>query len=113
LSALGASGKPVEKPRWGTVAFLSQEDADALLQAASPLELQQKQNPKDATSAALLAELYRSYGVMERTLEKLEDLDTLSQPGALEAQSEAYQQISPYAYGRWLIVRADKATSAK
>ncbi|HEX8551949.1 MAG TPA: hypothetical protein VF681_10395 [Abditibacteriaceae bacterium] len=108
LLPLGKSGKPVASLRWGVVTFLSRADADALQAEVTPLEAQAKQEIPDATARALLAELYRSYGVHGRTLEKLEELSMLGQPGAVEAQSEAYQQIGPYAYGRWLIVSADK-----
>ena len=46
LAAIGRSGKPVAAVCWGTVTFLSEEDAAALSTAAAPLELQQKQNRK-------------------------------------------------------------------
>lgn len=108
LASFGKSGKISSPPRWGVVTFLSQADAAELAQSAAPLVDEVKGNPADTTPRALLAELYRSYGAYERTLEELEALAALNSPGATEAQREAYREISPYAFGRWLLLQDDK-----
>jgi hypothetical protein len=108
LVSFGKSGKIIAPPRWGVVTFLGKEEADDLAQKAAPLLDEARQNPTDATPHALLAELYRSYGVYDRTLEELEALTAMNATGAAEAQREAYRQISPYAFGRWLLLEDDK-----
>ncbi|MCV5968743.1 hypothetical protein, partial [Lactococcus petauri] len=46
--------------------------------------------------AALLAELYREYGVLQKTISLLEDVPLLGSPGSEEATNEAYSQIGLY-----------------
>lgn len=104
LVSFGKSGKPI-KSRWGVITFLNAADGDELTQSAAPLLDEAKQNPNDTTPHALLAELYRSYGVYERTLDELEAT------GDSSAQREAYSQISPAALGRWLLLQDDKTTA--
>jgi hypothetical protein len=81
--------------RWGVITFLSRPDADLLTaeaaEFAAPLE------GADVTPLVILAELYRSYGVLERTLETLENPRLADLPGIREAQDEAYRQVSRYA----------------
>lgn len=81
--------------RWGVLTFLSREDADRLTAEARALE--QQASGDDTTALILLAELYREYGVLEKTLETLESEPLLNQPGIREAQAQVYGEISPYA----------------
>jgi len=97
IVALGTSGKPLPESRWGILTFLSTQDAQQLTTEAKELEAQAKTEPNDATTLVLLAELYRSYGVLEKTLEILERPELENQSGIKEAQAEAYGEISRYA----------------
>jgi hypothetical protein len=95
LAPFGQSGKPAMGARWGMITFLSRQDADEL--TAEAAELATADDGSDVTSLVMLAELYRSYGVLERTLETLENPRLGSQPGIREAQDEVYGQVSRYA----------------
>ena len=97
VSAFGKSGKPLPETSWGAVTFLSQADADALKQSASDLEEEIKQDKEDITSLALMAELYRSYGVLEKTLETLERPAFDHQPGIEQTRDEIYRQLGAVA----------------
>lgn len=108
IVAFGKSGKMAAPPRWGVVTFLGQAEADELAQSAAPLLDEARRNPTDPTPHAMLAELYRTYGVYDRTLEELEALEALNAEGALDALHDAYDQISPYALGRWLLKKDGK-----
>jgi hypothetical protein len=95
LAPFGGSGKPVMGSRWGMITFLSRADADQL--TAEAAELAGAEEGTDVTSLVMLAELYRSYGVLERTLETLENPRLSEQPGIREAQDDVYRQVSRYA----------------
>lgn len=97
LCAFGESGKPLPESRWGILTFLAEREAQQLTQEAQALEEQAKAEPKDTTALFLLAELYRSYGVLEKALETLERPELEAQEGIKEAQEELYQEISRYA----------------
>ncbi len=97
LVPFGRSGKPLPEARWGILAFLTQADADRLSADAQELQRQDQANPQDVTALLLLAELYRSYGVLEKTLETLEDLRLKDEPGITQALDETYGQVSAYA----------------
>lgn len=97
LVAFGASGKPLPESRWGILTFLSEKDAQQLASDAKELEEQAKSESKDTTLFFLLAELYRSYGVLEKALETLERPELEKQEGIKEAQEEVYREISRYA----------------
>jgi hypothetical protein len=96
LTLFGKSGKPAGS-RWGVITFLSSADAEKLTADEKELQEAIKAAPEDTTSKLLLADLYQSYGVMERTLEVLDDLRPSGQPGVAEALEEAHRQISPLA----------------
>lgn len=96
LTPYGQSGKPQAASRWGVVTFLAADDAAALRRDATQLEEEARAKPTDVTPLALLAELYRSYGVLERTLEILEDQRLAGQPGRMDTIKEVYGQISKY-----------------
>jgi hypothetical protein len=95
LAPFGQSGKPVMGARWGMITFLSRADAEQL--TAEAAELAVAEEGTDVTSLVMLAELYRSYGVLERTLETLENPRLSDQPGIREAQDDVYRQVSRYA----------------
>jgi hypothetical protein len=97
LSPFGKTGKPVPGARWGVITFLSTADTDQLKQEVKQLEDLAKAEPTDTTPLVLLAELYRDYGVLDRTLETLEDPRLSKEPGILDAQNQTYAQISRYA----------------
>ena len=97
LVPFGESGKPLPDSRWGILTFLSKSDADQVSSEAKELEEQAKTEGDNVTSLILLAELYRSYGVLEKTLETLERPELENQSGIKEAQAETYGQISRYA----------------
>lgn len=97
LIPFGGSGKPLSDSRWGVLTFLTSQDADELTRQARDLEEQAKEAGKDVTPLVLLAELYRSYGVLEKTLEILERPELENQEGVKEAQEEVYAQVSQYA----------------
>ena len=97
LVPFGESGKPLPETRWGILTFLTDKDAMQLTTNAKELEDQSKEANGDATTLVLLAELYRSYGVLEKTLEILERPELEKQSGIREAQAEAYRDISLYA----------------
>lgn len=96
LTLFGKSGKPAGS-RWGVITFLSAADAEKLTADEKELLEAIKATPEDTTSKLLLADLYQSYGVMERTLEVLDDLRPGGRPGIAEALEEAHRQISPLA----------------
>ena len=81
----------------GTLEGFSREDADQLTAEAQALEAQARAESTDTTALVLLAELYRSIGVMEKALEVLENPQLLCQPGIQEAQEEIYRQAGRYA----------------
>jgi hypothetical protein len=82
---------------WGVVTFLSADDATTLSANVKELEAQVKENKEDdTTAAALLAELYREYGVLQKTISMLEDVPLLGSPGSEAATDEAYSQIGYY-----------------
>ena len=97
LVPFGGSGKPLQGARWGVITFLSESDVHALEAEEKELRAQADASGTDITPLVLLAELYRGYGVLERTLETLEDPRLADQPGIEEARQAAYRQISPYA----------------
>lgn len=97
LTFFGRSGKPAGS-RWGVITFLSAADAERLTADEKDLLAAVQAAPEDATPRLLLADLYQSYGVMERTLEVLDDLRPSGQPGLLEALDAAYRQVSPMAH---------------
>lgn len=97
LTFFGRSGKPAGS-RWGIITFLSAPDAERLAADEKELLATIQAEPADTASRILLADLYQSYGVMERTLEVLDDLRPSGQPGLLEALDEAYRQVSPLAH---------------
>jgi hypothetical protein len=96
LTVFGKSGKPAGS-RWGVITFLGAADAERLTSDEKDLLEAIKATPEDTTSRLLLADLYQSYGVMERTLEVLDDLRPSGRPGIAEALEEAHRQISPLA----------------
>ena len=89
--------KPLPEARWGFVTFLPREEAVELTAEAQALETQSRAESEDTTALVLLAELYRSYGVLEKALEVLESPQLVSQPGIQDAQAEIYRQASRYA----------------
>jgi len=97
LAAFSRSGKPLPEARWGLVTFLSPQDADQLTAEARALEGLARAESADTTGLVMLAELYRSYGVLEKALEVLESPQLISRPGILEAQVEVYRQAGRYA----------------
>ena len=97
LIAFGESGKPLPESRWGILTFLSEKDAQQLAADAKELAAQAKSESKDTTLYFLLAELYRSYGALEKALETLERPELEKQEGIKEAQEEIYREISRYA----------------
>ena len=97
LTFFGRSGKPAGS-RWGVITFLSAPDAERLAADEKDLLAAIQAAPADTTTRMLLADLYQSYGVLERTLEVLDDLRPTGQPGLLEALDETYRQISPLAH---------------
>lgn len=97
LVAFSQGGKPLPGARWGLITFLTQPDVDQLTAAVQSLEELAHTENTDSTGLVLLAELYRSYGVLEKTLEVLESPQLASQPGILEAQEEVYRQAGRYA----------------
>lgn len=97
LTQLGPSGKAIAGTRWGIVTFLTQADSDQLLGDVSELKAQFASNPNDFTPILLEAELYRSYGVYNGTLEALQDAQPSGEPGIDTAMDDAFAQVSPYA----------------
>lgn len=97
LTFFGRSGKPAGS-RWGLITLLSAADAERLAGDEKELLAAIQAAPDDATPRLLLADLYQSYGVYERTLEVLDDLRPSGQPGLLEALDATYRQISPMAH---------------
>jgi hypothetical protein len=97
LVAFSQSGKPLPGARWGFIAFLSQQEVDQLTAEAQSLQELAQTEGADSTGLVLLAELYRSSGVLEKALEVLESPQLVSQPGIQEAQEEIYRQASRYA----------------
>lgn len=97
LTTFGRSGKPAGS-RWGVITFLSAPDAERLTTDEKDLLASAQAAPDDPAPRMLLADLYQSYGVLERTLEVLDDLRPGAQPGLLEALDETYRQISPLAH---------------
>ncbi len=83
--------------RWGVVTTLMKPDSDKLRADSEVLAKLIKKSPDDATLRALLAEKYRDYGVLMRTLETLEDMRTAGQEGAQEAWEETVGQAGWYA----------------
>jgi len=98
VSAFGKSGKPLTENGWGVVTFLSKTDGDALTQAAKDLESDAQRSGDSVTPLVLLAELYRSYGVLEKTLETLERPQLENQSGIRQAQDDVYRQLGSYAF---------------
>jgi hypothetical protein len=92
LVAFSPGGKPLPGARWGLVTFLSQQDIDQLTAEVHTLEALAQTESTESTGLVLLAELYRSYGVLEKALEVLESPQLASQPGIQEAQEEIYRQ---------------------
>lgn len=97
LTAFGKSGKPTGS-RWGVLTVLSAPDAERLVADEKELLAAAQATPADPTPRLLLADLYQSYGVLERTLEVLDDLRPTALPGLLDALDETYRQISPLAH---------------
>jgi hypothetical protein len=97
IAEYSKSGKPYPGTRWGIVTFLSSDDAAQLNSDAKSLNDQFSANPTDFTPKLLLAELYRSYGVYNGTLEALQDAMPSGQPGITKAMEDAIAQVSPYA----------------
>jgi hypothetical protein len=98
LVPFGSSGKPLAAgDAWGVVTILTAADAAQLRADERELREQAQQVPEDTTFLVLMAELYREYGVLDRTLEILEDPRLTEQPGIRDALEEAYREISPYA----------------
>lgn len=97
LTSFGRSGKPAGS-RWGVITVLSAPDAERLTADEKDLQADIQAAPADTSLRLLLADLYQSYGVLERTLEVLDDLRPTGQPGLLEALDETYRQISPLAH---------------
>jgi len=97
VSGFGASGKPVPKSRWGIITFLAQSDANQLTHDAADLKAEMASNPSDTTPLLVLAEEFRQYGVLEGTLETLDDTRLAGQPGLSDARQSAFAQISPLA----------------
>jgi hypothetical protein len=62
------------------------------------MENDASQNKEDITALTLLAELYRSYGVLDKTLETLERPEFEHQPGIQQAQDDVYRQLGGYAF---------------
>jgi hypothetical protein len=97
VSGFGDSGKPVPKTRWGIITFLAQADADQLTKDAADLKAEMTSDPSDTTPLLVLAEEFRQYGVLEGTLETLDDTRLAGQPGLSDARQSAFAQISPLA----------------
>jgi len=83
--------------RWGFLTFLAKPDVDQLTAEVAELDAAAKVESGDATALVLLAELYRGYGVLGKTLETLEMPQLANQPGIREAQEEVFQQAGRYA----------------
>ncbi|MGO8673785.1 MAG: hypothetical protein ACLQVD_20800 [Capsulimonadaceae bacterium] len=96
-SGFGPSGKPVPATRWGIITFLSTDDAASLDAQVKALNADLAASPQDNTPLLMQAELYRQYGVLEGTLEKLEDNRLHGIPGIDQAQHDTYAEVSPYA----------------
>lgn len=96
VSAFGASGKPLPESRCGLITFLAPENSRALSALAADLQ-NQANTGGDPTTSLLLAETYRSYGVLGRTLEILEDERLRAEPGIQEAREDVYDSLSPFA----------------
>jgi hypothetical protein len=94
VSGFGASGKPVPDTRCGLVTFLSNEDGAALTVLAGDLQNQAKD---DSLALLMLAETYRAYGVLGRTLETLEDERLRAEPGVADARRDVIASLSPFA----------------
>ncbi len=98
LVPYGKSGLARDKDiRWGVVTTLTRVDGEKLQVEAVKLTALIKKSPNDDTLRALLAEKYRDYGVLMRTLETLEDMRTAGQEGAQEAWEETVGQAGWYA----------------
>ncbi|HEX8834581.1 MAG TPA: hypothetical protein VF719_10295, partial [Abditibacteriaceae bacterium] len=91
LAAWGKSGKPLAEKRWGITTFLSFDDAAVLATDEKELQDAIKAAPEDTSLLVLLAELYRSYGVVGKSLETLESTTLVAQPGIAEAIKEIYE----------------------
>lgn len=98
VAAFGKMGKPSGLTNWGMLTFLSRLNADELTARATALQEQIDATPGDATPRLMLAELYRDYGVYEKTVTILEDPKLANQPGIDEAIANAYKHVSRYAY---------------
>lgn len=104
LSGFGASGKPLQISRSGLVTFLGAEDATALTELVKGLEEQSKTN-QDLTALLLVAEAYRSYGVLGQALEILEGERLRTKPGVADARKDMISSLSPFA--RSLVTKAN------
>lgn len=94
LSGFGLSGKPIPESRCGLITFLSPEDATSLANMVADLENQAV--AADTTPLLLLAETYRSYGVLGRTLEVLENESLRNEDGLAEAKNEVLMSLSAF-----------------
>ena len=109
VTAFSQEGNPLPNGRrWGIITPLSQEQADQLQAAVretfgdlanqgnlrdAAVQTQLKNDPSYASSLLTLAFVYRSYGVLQRTIEILQ---ALPDPAAAEALQSVYQEISQF-----------------
>lgn len=100
IAAANAEGKPlVGGSRWGVLTFLDAAEGAALDADAKALADLDKTDKADPSSLVLLAELYRTRGVLMRTLEALDTLNERGQPGIEEAMDAVYTELGPLARG--------------
>jgi len=94
----GKSAKALAQgDRWGVVTILSEADAKRLSADVKELTDYMKQTPDEAvTTAAILAELYAEYGVLQKTIELLGNKPLQGLPGTLEALNDANNELGYY-----------------
>ncbi len=95
LAGFTTGGKPLPEARSGLITFLAPEDIKTLSASAADLNAPAPAG-NDTTPLLLLAELYRSYGVVGKTLEVLEDERLRNEPGAGEAHAQVIAEQSAF-----------------
>ncbi len=100
LVAFGTSGKPLSASRWGAVTFLDPAEGAALEMEAEALKGQDREDPQNPMALLLLAELYRSRGVLDGALETLATLQARGGvDGIQQTLSEVYAELGPFVSG--------------
>jgi hypothetical protein len=103
-------GRVMTRSRWGITTMLSAEDEAQLVENEKSLLTAEGKLPDDDTDLAVLADLYRSYGVLQNALEILDGEAFNAQPEIETTKGEIFAQAGVYA--KALAAQAREASKA-